>query len=82
MDDPAWFYRHRAIACIRRRRRYPILSDNWRHEVEDARRFIRACHQLLAAYTPDARRAFVEQLAHSTYRGYALAPRQRPQPAR
>ena len=30
------------MACFHRRRRWPFLSDEWRHEVEDARRFIRA----------------------------------------
>jgi hypothetical protein len=75
MKDSALFYRHRAFACFRRRRRYPILSDDWRHEVEDSRRFIRACRSLLIAYSDDERRAFSEQLVHSTYGGYALGPR-------
>ena len=42
MQDAALFYRSRAVACFHRRRRWPFLSDGWRHEVEDARRFIRA----------------------------------------
>ncbi len=42
MQDAALFFRSRAVACFYRRRRWPFLSDEWRHEVEDARRFIRA----------------------------------------
>ena len=75
MQDAALFYRHRAFACFRRRRKYPFLSEHWRHEVEDARRFIRTCHSLLIAYSDDERRAFCEQLVHSTYGGYTLGPR-------
>jgi hypothetical protein len=52
-----------------------LLSENWRHEVEDARRFIRACRSLLIACSDDERRAFCGQLVHSTYGGYALGPR-------
>ena len=43
MEDAALFFRQRAFACFNRCRRHPVLSDEWRHEVEDARRFIRAC---------------------------------------
>ena len=43
MQDAAMFFRNRAVMCFHRRRRWPFLSDAWRHEVEDARRFIRAC---------------------------------------
>lgn len=43
MKAPALLFRQRACACFHRRRIYSFLSDEWRHEVEDARRFIRAC---------------------------------------
>lgn len=46
MEDAALFFRQRAYACFCRRRKYPFLSDDWRHEVEDARRFIRACRSM------------------------------------
>jgi len=42
MQDAALFFRSRALACFHRRRCWPLLSDEWRHEVEDARRLIRA----------------------------------------
>ena len=44
MQDPASSFRQRAGACFRRRRKHPVLSAGWRHEVEDARMFIRAYH--------------------------------------
>jgi len=43
MQDAALFFRNRALASFHRRRRYPLLSPDWRHDVEDARRFIRYC---------------------------------------
>jgi DNA invertase Pin-like site-specific DNA recombinase len=43
MQDAALFFRHTALACFHRRRKYPVLSAQWRHEVNDARRFIRGC---------------------------------------
>jgi hypothetical protein len=39
MEDYAAFCRQRADACFHRRRKYPVLSENWRHEVSDARQF-------------------------------------------
>ena len=45
MQDYAAFCRQRAWACFCRRRRWAFLSDEWRHEVEDARRFIRSCRE-------------------------------------
>jgi hypothetical protein len=59
MQDAAMFFRHQAVACFHRRRRWPFLSAAWRHEVDDARRFIRACrdswqhdqpHQILRTF--------------------------------
>jgi hypothetical protein len=43
MQNAALFFRHTALGCFHRRRKYPVLSENWLHEVTDARRFIRAC---------------------------------------
>jgi Protein of unknown function (DUF2442) len=43
MQDPALFFRHTALACFHRRRKYPVLSADWQHEVDDARSFIRLC---------------------------------------
>ena len=43
MQDAALFFRQRALACFHRRRKYPLLSPEWQHEVDDARYFIRAC---------------------------------------
>ena len=45
MQDAALFFRHTAIGCFHRRRKYPLLSPEWQHEVDDARRFIRACRE-------------------------------------
>jgi hypothetical protein len=42
MEDPAGFFRQRAGASFHRRRKYPVLSGNWLHEVNSARRFIAA----------------------------------------
>jgi hypothetical protein len=75
MQDAALFFRHRAFACFRRRRKYPLLSEGWRHEVDDARGFIRACRDIWQSYSDDERRKFAEQLAHSRYGGYAFGPR-------
>ena len=72
MQDAALFFRHRAISSFHRRRLYPVLSADWRHEVEDARRFIRACRDCW------------DDQPHEILRTvYALGPRvrtQRPQP--
>jgi hypothetical protein len=45
MEDYAAFCRQRAVARFHRRRRWPFLSPAWRHEVDDARRFIRSCRE-------------------------------------
>jgi hypothetical protein len=45
MEDYAAFCRQRAVACFHRRRRWPFLSPAWRHEVNDARDFIRYCRR-------------------------------------
>ena len=75
MQDAALFFRHRAFACFRRRRKYPLLSDDWQHEVDDARRFIRACRDIRQSYSDDERQKFREQIGR--YGGYALGPRDR-----
>jgi hypothetical protein len=43
MQDVALFFRSRAVSCFHRRRLHPVHSDEWRHAVEDTRRFVRAC---------------------------------------
>ncbi len=43
MQDAALFFRSRAVACFHRRRKYAALSPEWRHEVKEAREFIRYC---------------------------------------
>ncbi|MGO9235679.1 MAG: hypothetical protein ACLP4V_17040 [Methylocella sp.] len=43
MQDAGLFYRHAALGCFHRRRKYALLSPEWRHEVKDARQFIRYC---------------------------------------
>ncbi len=48
MQDYAAFCRQRAFACFHRRRRWPFLSPAWRHEVDDARRFIRSYREAVA----------------------------------
>jgi len=45
MQDAALFFRHVALGCFHRRRKYALLSPEWRHEVDDARRFIRYCRR-------------------------------------
>jgi hypothetical protein len=43
-----------------RRRKYPVLSGDWLHEVNSARRFIAAYRAIMAGEsTPAFRRAFV-----------------------
>lgn len=72
MEDAALFYRHTALGCFHRRRKYLLLSPEWRHEVDDARRFIRACRD----NWDDRPREIVRTV-------YALGPRvrlQRPRP--
>jgi hypothetical protein len=71
MQDAALFFRHTAHASFQRRRKYPVLSAGWRHEVADARRFIRAC-----------REAWQDDQPHEILRtAYALGPRVRTQRA-
>jgi len=41
MQDPAAFFRQRAIECFWRRRLYPINSEDWKDTVRQARMFIR-----------------------------------------
>jgi hypothetical protein len=77
MQDAALFFRHQAFACFRRRRKYPFQSNDWRQEIAQARSFIRVCRANLAAYSPDERRRFADQLAGSSYDGFALGPRRR-----
>ena len=66
MQDAALFYRHVALGCFHRRRKYPLLSPEWRHEVEDARQFIRYCR----ANWDDRPRKIIRT-------AYALGPRVR-----
>jgi hypothetical protein len=47
MRDPASFFRQRASACFHRRRKYPVNSDDWLHEVNSARRFVAAYRGLV-----------------------------------
>jgi hypothetical protein len=67
MEDAALFFRQRAFACFHRRRRWPFLSAEWRHEVADARRFIRACRDHWHGYSADQRRNFAAQIARPRY---------------
>ena len=53
MQDAALFFRSRAVAAFHRRRKYALLSDDWRHYVAEARRFIRACRTMIAFRHPD-----------------------------
>jgi hypothetical protein len=53
MQDPALFFRQRALACFHRRRHWPLLSPQWRHEIEDARRFIDAFRRACEGRTPE-----------------------------
>jgi hypothetical protein len=46
MEDAALFYRHRAWTSFNGRRRYRFLSDEWREQVEESRRFIQASRDL------------------------------------
>lgn len=69
MQDYASFCRQRAQACFHRRRRYQILSDEWRHEVADARRFIKAYRNELRVQ--DAELAEQVDDRHQPYRRYA-----------
>jgi hypothetical protein len=71
MEDVALFFRQRALACFHRRRRWPFFSAAWRHEVADARRFIRASRDNLQGYSADQRRKFAAQITRARY---ALGP--------
>jgi hypothetical protein len=68
MQDAAMFFRNRAISSFHRRRKYPVRSENWLHEVNDARRFIRAC-----------RDSWDDQPREIIRTAYALGPRVRTQ---
>jgi hypothetical protein len=35
MQDAALFFRSRAVSSFHRRRKHPVLSDEWRRQVED-----------------------------------------------
>ena len=47
MRDAELFFRQRARACFHRRRKYPVLSEEWRHEVDDCRKFISYYRELV-----------------------------------
>ena len=68
MQDAALFYRSRAVSSFHRRRLHPILSDEWRHSVGEARMFIRACRSTWDDRPREIRRTV-----------YALGPRVRSQ---
>ena len=68
MQDAALFFRHTALGCFHRRRLYPVRSADWQHEVDDARRFIRAC-----------RDSWDDQPHEIIRTAYALGPRVRTQ---
>ena len=42
MRDAKGFFRQRALAAFHRRRRHRVGSQEWRHEVAEARSFIRS----------------------------------------
>ncbi len=68
MQDAALFYRHAALGCFHRRRKYGLLSPEWRHEVNEARLFIRHC-----------RANWDDRPREITRTAYALGPRVRAQ---
>jgi hypothetical protein len=78
MEDAALFFRHTALGCFQRRRKYPVLSENWRHEVNDARAFIRYCRAHWLDRPGHGRSA---DPAEITRAAYALGPRVRLQNA-
>ncbi len=54
MQDPLGFFRQRALAAFHRRSLYPILSEDWRHTVDEARRFVNTYRALQARPELDA----------------------------
>jgi hypothetical protein len=66
MQDAALFFHYTALACFHRRRKHSVLSANWQHELDDARKFIRAC-----------RDCWDEQPHEIIRTAYALGPRVR-----
>jgi hypothetical protein len=78
MQDASLFFRSRAVSCFHRRRRYPILSPDWRHGVEDARQFIRASRADWEHRSPEERKETLRKLS-SPARSMLLGPRVRSQ---
>jgi len=76
MQDAALFFRHTALGCFHRRRKYPLLSPEWQHEVDDARYFIRACREDWQARPAHERLAAAAAITRTVY---ALGPRVRTQ---
>jgi hypothetical protein len=76
MQSASLFYRQRAVMCFHRRRKYPLLSDDWRNEVEDARRFIRASRD---DWRQRSEKERLETITQITRTWYALGPRIRTQ---
>jgi len=77
MQDAALFYRCRAFSSFHRRRRYPLLSPEWRHEVKDARRFIRHCRAEWLSRPGHGRSAHRGEVTRTFF---ALGPAVRTQP--
>jgi hypothetical protein len=71
MEDYAAFCRQRAVACFHRRRRWPFLSPAWRHEVDDARSFIRYYRAEWQSCSAQER---LDAVAKITRTVYALGP--------
>jgi hypothetical protein len=78
MQDASLFFRFQAVSCFHRRRRYSVLSPEWRHQIEDARRFIRASRADWKHRSPEERAETLAQIA-ATRTVYALGPRVRSQ---
>ena len=71
MEDYAAFCRQRAVACFHRRRRWLFLSPAWRHEVDDARSFIRYYR---AEWQSRSAQERLDAVAKITRTVYALGP--------
>lgn len=71
MQDAALFFRHQAYSCFHRRRLYLLLSAEWRHEVDDARRFIRHARTEWLDRPGHGRSA---RLSEITYTVFAMGP--------
>ena len=52
MEHAESFFRQRAGACFHRRRKHPVLSGEWKHEVDDARKFISYYRRLVPKERP------------------------------